>query len=108
MNKGQATEKNLEGQKLNKRSLSSAFMLDGGQNAALQWLVDTKAPICVFLITGVKFEGVIEAFDQYTISIKDIKNRQQLIYKDKISTLSVKRGASPVNIPLNERQGRDK
>lgn len=108
MNKGQATEKNLEGHKLNKRSLSSAFMLDGGQNAALQWLVDTKAPICVFLITGVKFEGVIEAFDQYTISIKDIKNRQQLIYKDKISTLSVKRGASPVNIPLNERQGRDR
>ncbi len=104
MNKGQATEKNLEGHKLSKRSLSSAFMLDGGQNAALQWLVDTKAPICVFLITGVKFEGVIEAFDQYTISIKDIKNRQQLIYKDKISTLSVKRGAGPVNIQLHERR----
>ncbi len=98
MSKDQSTEKSLGDRK--KRSLSSAFMLDGGQNAALQWLVDNKSQVCVFLITGVKFEGVIEAFDQYTISITDIKNRQQLIYKDKISTLSLKKGAGQVNFAL--------
>lgn len=101
MYKDQPTEKNLDDHKINKRTLSTAFMLDGGQDAALQWLVDNKAQICVFLITGVKFEGVIEAFDQYTISIKDIKDRQQLIYKDKISTLSLKKGSGQVSIDLH-------
>lgn len=93
---GQPIDKRTANQK-NKKTFSTAFMQDGGQDAALQWLVDTKAQVCVFLITGVKFEGVVEAFDQYTISITDIKQRQQLIYKDKISTLALKKGSGSIN-----------
>ena len=90
---GKSSEKRNATHK-NPRTLASAFMQNGGQDAALQYLVDSRAQVCVFLITGVKFEGVVEAFDQYTISITDIKQPQQLIYKDKISTLAVKKGGS--------------
>lgn len=77
-----------------------AFMQGGGQNAALKWLSDNKAPVSIFLITGVKFEGYISAFDQYTISIADAAGRQQIIYKDKISTIALKRSA-----PSSRRSG---
>lgn len=73
----------------------AAFMQGGGQNAALKWLSDNKAPVSIFLITGVKFDGFISAFDQYTISISDASGRQQIIYKDKISTIALKRSSPP-------------
>ncbi|MCR5085613.1 MAG: RNA chaperone Hfq [Succinivibrionaceae bacterium] len=66
-------------------------MQGGGQDAALKWMVDNQSPVCIFLVTGVKFEGIMVAFDQYTVSIQDIKGHQQLIYKDKISTISLRR-----------------
>lgn len=68
-----------------------SFMQGGGQNSALKYLRDNAVPVSVFLITGVKFDGVITAFDQYTICIRDIKDNQQLIYKDKISTLALRK-----------------
>ncbi len=72
------------------RSLAASFIQGGGQNAALEWLVKNKKTVLIFLITGVKFEGVITGFDQYTICITDIRRHQQLIYKDKISTMVLK------------------
>ncbi len=90
-----------------KTSFVSAFMQQGGQDAALQWLVDTKTPVCIFLITGVKFEGYVNAFDPYTISIIDVKNHQQLVYKDKISTLALKKaGMSKPRGQYDSRQPR--
>lgn len=73
------------------KEFTISFAQNGGQNGALKWLVSNAVPVCIFLITGVKFEGVINSFDQYTIGITDIKGHQQLIYKDKISTLTPRR-----------------
>lgn len=73
------------------RNFVAAFMQGNGQNDALQYLKDKRIPVSIFLITGVKFDGLISAFDQYTISIIDVKNHQQMIYKDKISTLALKK-----------------
>ncbi len=73
------------------KSFTAAFMQGNGQNDALQFLKDNKYPINIFLVTGVKFDGIISDFDQYTISITDSKNHQQMIYKDKISTLTLKK-----------------
>ena len=73
------------------RLFSVAFAQGGGQNGALKFLVDNQVPVCIFLITGVKFEGVISSYDQYTVGITDVKGHQQLIYKDKISTLTLKK-----------------
>ena len=39
----------------------------------------------------VKFEGLVSAFDAFTIKISDLKHNQQLIYKDKISTITIKK-----------------
>lgn len=84
--------KNKEGgRESTARLFSAAFAKEGGQNGALKFLVDNAVPVCLFLITGVKFEGVINSFDHYTVGIVDIKGNQQLIYKDKISTLTLRR-----------------
>lgn|GEM_PF-1638949 len=82
------------GNQINKGFMLS-FMQGGGQNAALKYLTDNAISVSVFLITGVKFDGVITAFDQYTICIRDIKDHQQLIYKDKISTLALRKNQFP-------------
>ncbi|MGN0908079.1 MAG: RNA chaperone Hfq [Succinivibrio sp.] len=82
-----------------------SFMQGGGQNAALKYLTENAIPVSVFLITGVKFDGVITAFDQYTICIRDIKEHQQLIYKDKISTLSLRKTPFSSQRPVPGREG---
>ncbi len=73
------------------RGMVNAFVQGKGQNAALKWLMDSKTPVSIFLITGVKFEGLVSSFDAFTISITDVKHHQQMIYKDKISTITVKK-----------------
>ena len=77
------------------KGMVTAFVQGKGQNAALEWLMTTRTPVSVFLITGVKFEGLISAFDAFTISVTDIKKHQQMIYKDKISTITVKKPEAP-------------
>lgn len=42
-------------------------------------------PVAVYLINGIKLQGVIEAFDQYAILLKSIAS--QLVYKHAISTV---------------------
>ncbi len=73
------------------KGMVNAFVQGKGQNAALKWLMDSRTPVSIFLITGVKFEGLVSAFDAFTISITDVKHHQQMIYKDKISTITVKK-----------------
>lgn len=86
------------------KTFVQAFMQNGGQNAALQWLLDNKTPVTIFFVTGVKLEGIINSFDQYTIAIMDFKGNQQLIYKDKISTLTVRSGQERRAAPSANRQ----
>lgn len=81
----------MENTNQNKATLASAFMNEGGQNGALQFLKDNKSPVTIFLITGIKLDGVIVGFDQYTISLLDVNKLTQLIYKDKISTICLKK-----------------
>ena len=35
------------------KSLEQAFSLGKGQDKALEWLVETKQPVAVFLISGI-------------------------------------------------------
>ncbi len=77
------------------KGMVSAFVQGKGQNAALKWLMESKTPVCVYLISGVKFEGVIGSFDAFTICVNDVKKHQQIIYKDKISTINVANPKKP-------------
>lgn len=83
--------KHFDRTKDRQKGMVNAFVQGKGQNAALKWLMESRVPVSVFLVTGVKFEGLVSAFDAFTIKISDLKHNQQLIYKDKISTITIKK-----------------
>lgn len=66
-----------------------------GQNGALEHLCKNKVPVCIYLSTGMMLDCVITSYDQYTINLIDNKNVSQMIYKDKITTIQLKRGNVP-------------
>ena len=74
---------------LNYKSLEQAFSLGNGQNTALNWLKETKQTVSVFLVSGIKLEGIISGHDQYSMALTDASGNQQLIYKAKISTITI-------------------
>lgn len=49
-------------------------------------LKDEKTPVIVFLINGVKLQGVIDDFDEVVVILKRDQN-VQLLYKKAISTI---------------------
>lgn len=69
-------------------SMEQAFSLGNGQDSALNWLRKSKQPVAIFLISGIKLEGIITGFDPYCILLTDGNNNQQMVYKAKISTIS--------------------
>ena len=49
-----------------------------------------KIPLTVFLVNGVQLRGTITGFDSFTV-VLDSENRQSLIYKHAISTITPSR-----------------
>ena len=45
-----------------------------------------KAPITIYLLSGVKLTGRIRSFDKYSV-VLDTNNQEQLIFKHAISTV---------------------
>ena len=72
----------------NYTSLEQAFSLGNGQDSALNWLRKNHTNVAIFLVSGIKLEGVISGFDQYSVLLTDAHNNQQMIYKAKISTIA--------------------
>ena len=56
------------------------------QAAFLNHVRKTKIPVTVFLITGVKLQGVITWFDNFCILLRR-DGQSQLVYKHAISTI---------------------
>ncbi len=73
----------------NFNSLEQAFSLGNGQEDALNWLRTTKQVVAVFLISGIKLEGVVTGHDQYSLLLTDSHGNKQLVYKAKISTITL-------------------
>src|SRR2546427_5280572 len=57
------------------------------QDVYLNTVRRDKAPVTVFLISGVKLIGKIKGFDKYSV-ILEANNQEQLIFKHAISTVS--------------------
>ena len=55
------------------------------QDPFLNVLRRDKVTVSVFLVNGIKLQGLIESFDQYVILLKS--NVVQLVYKHAISTI---------------------
>jgi host factor-I protein len=72
----------------NYTNLEQAFSLGNGQDSALNWLRKSHTTVAIFLVSGIKLEGVISGFDQYSVLLTDAHNNQQMIYKAKISTIA--------------------
>ena len=72
-------------------------MADGKQNlqdAFLNHVRKTKVPVTIFLINGVKLQGVITWFDSSACSCAATGSRQ-LVYKSAISTIMP---SQPINL----------
>lgn len=57
------------------------------QNRFLSYLIENKTPVMIFLMAGVKLQGVIIDSDADGILV-DYNNRVQFIYKQAISTIT--------------------
>ena len=63
------------------------------QDVYLNTVRRDKAPVTVFLISGVKLIGKIKGFDKYSV-ILEANNQEQLIFKHAISTVTTAKTAS--------------
>ena len=55
------------------------------QDPFLNALRKERIPVSIFLVSGIKLQGQIEAFDQFVILLRNTVN--QMIYKSAISTV---------------------
>jgi host factor-I protein len=60
------------------------------QDVYLNTVRRDKAPVTIFLISGVKLIGKIKGFDKYSV-ILEANNQEQLIFKHAISTVTTAR-----------------
>ncbi|MBX9786823.1 MAG: RNA chaperone Hfq [Alphaproteobacteria bacterium] len=56
------------------------------QDIFLNQLRKTKAPVTLFLVNGVKLQGIVTWFDSFSVLLRR-DNHSQLVYKHAISTV---------------------
>ena len=56
------------------------------QDAFLNHVRKTKVPVTIFLINGVKLQGVISSFDNFSLLLRR-DGHVQLVYKHAVSTV---------------------
>lgn len=58
------------------------------QDPFLNSLRKEKIPLFIFLLNGIKLKGIVEAFDQFSIILRNSEDHiTQMIYKHAISTI---------------------
>jgi len=55
------------------------------QDTFLNTLRKEKTPVSIYLMNGIKLQGLVDSFDQYVIMLRS--NVVQMIYKHAISTI---------------------
>ncbi len=55
------------------------------QDPFLNALRKEKIPVSIYLVNGIKLQGLVEAFDQFVILLKN--SVSQMVYKHAISTI---------------------
>ena len=78
----------------NKGNLGMASDRQNLQDAFLNHVRKTKVPVTVFLINGVKLQGVITWLDNFCVLLRR-DGQSQLVYKHAISTIMP---AQPINL----------
>jgi len=62
------------------------------QDPFLNSLRKEKIPVSIYLVNGIKLQGVIESFDQFVVLLKNTVS--QMVYKHAISTIVPSRNVS--------------
>ncbi len=74
------------------------------QDPFLNSLRKEKIPVSIYLVNGIKLQGVIESFDQFVVLLKNTVS--QMVYKHAISTIVPARNVtSPFEYNTNGYQG---
>ncbi len=55
------------------------------QDPFLNALRKEKVPVSIYLVNGIKLQGLVEAFDQFVVVLKN--SVSQMVYKHAISTI---------------------
>lgn len=55
------------------------------QDPFLKKLRIEKVPVCIYLVNGIKLQGLVEGFDQFVVLLKN--SISQMVYKHAISTV---------------------
>jgi host factor-I protein len=74
------------------------------QDSFLNTARKDKAPITIYLLSGVKLTGRIRSFDKYSVVLES-NNQEQLIFKHAISTVVLGKGVHHMPSGTNERTG---
>lgn len=76
------------------------------QDVFLNHIRKNKIPVTVFLVNGVKLQGIISWFDNFSVLLRR-DSHSQLVYKHAISTVMP---AGPIQLfdPEKEAEGNDK
>jgi host factor-I protein len=62
------------------------------QDPFLNTLRKEKIPVSIYLVNGIKLQGLIESFDQFVVLLKNTVS--QMVYKHAISTVVPSRNVS--------------
>jgi host factor-I protein len=74
------------------------------QDSFLNTARKDKAPITVYLLSGVKLTGRIRSFDKYSVVLES-NNQEQLIFKHAISTVVLGKGVHHAPMAGSEHTG---
>lgn len=74
------------------------------QDVFLNQIRRSKVSVTVFLVNGVKLQGIVSGFDNFSILLRR-DSHAQLVYKHAVSTIMP---ATPVQIPFANPVDKDK
>jgi len=70
------------------------------QDPFLNTLRKEKIPVSIYLVNGIKLQGLVESFDQFVVLLKNTVS--QMVYKHAISTVVPSRNvSSPMDYSQN-------
>ena len=72
------------------------------QDAFLNLLRKNKSPVTMFLVKGVKLQGIVTWFDNFSILLRR-DGQSQLVYKHAISTSCPRSRSIPANLRARDR-----
>ncbi len=70
------------------------------QDPFLNALRKERVPVAIYLVNGIKLQGNVESFDQFSVLLKNTVS--QMVYKHAISTIVPARNVRIVLDPKNE------